>query len=306
VTNWPLAILLLVVILDLSGCVWKVRKAGGMSGSSGAFDNPATWLRAAKLHEEEGDLQRALFEYRLAKTVSPGDRIVLEHLQRVEKKLEERTAVLLQQAERADTRGQERKARGLYLEVLGLQPDHRLALGALRKQDMKRSLRGVKKQHELGMRNRNNSRHTKDQKAYTDEGYAYSRQAILDALNRPADSGSLLRELAKHQRKYPKDEALSRQVIETSLARAEKAYQAQQWDNALHYLNLADQACKSEEGQREAVDKARKHYARELYNRGVISYRKEPQRALSYWNYALKFNPEDDKSRLRIRSLTQK
>jgi tetratricopeptide (TPR) repeat protein len=300
------AIVLLAVILGLSGCAREVREAGGSSGSSGAYDNPATWLRAAKLHEEQGDLQRALYEYRLAKTVSRSDGSIRNHLHRVEKEIEQRTAALLKQAERADARGQQKKARRLYLEILGLQPDHRQALAALREQEKQRSLRGVKKQRELARRNRSNGRKSKDREAYTDEGYVYSRQAILEAVSRPADAESLLQELGKHQHKYPKDEELRRQLIEMSLARAEKAYQAQRWDNALQYLNLAERACTRVEGQRDAVDKARKHYARELYNRGVITFRNDPQEALGFWKYALKFDPDDDKSRLRIRSLTRK
>jgi hypothetical protein len=293
------------VILGLSGCAREVREAGGASGMNGAYDNPVTWLRAAKQHEEQGDLQRALYEYRLAQTVSLSDGSMRKHLSRVEKEIEQRTAALLRQAERAEARGQQKKARGRYLEILGLQPDHRQALAALREQHKQRSLVGVKKQRELARRHRNDSRENKQLQVYTDEDYTGSWQAIHDAVNRPADAGSLLREQKKHERKKPKDEELRRRLVEKSLARAEEAYQSQQWDNALQYLNLAEQAYDRVDEQRDAVENARKHYARELYKRGVINYRNDPQRALGYWKYALKFNPKDDKTRLRIRSLSR-
>jgi len=37
----------------------------------------------------------------------------------------------------------------------------------------------------------------------------------------------------------------------------------------------------------------------------VVSFRSEPQKALNYWRYALKFDPQHEKSRLRIRGMTQ-
>ncbi|MEJ2455383.1 MAG: hypothetical protein P8103_14675 [Candidatus Thiodiazotropha sp.] len=281
-----------------------MRTETGGSSISGAYDNPATWLKAAKAHEAQGDLQRALYEYRLAKTVGLSDRIVHKHLRRVESKIEQRITTLNRQAERAETRGHERAARNHYLEILALQPDNNEALEALRKLDRSAALRGTKHAQELAGRARYGSRKKQLRKSEQNEGYADSRQAILDGAKPPNDIGRLLQELERHQRKYPKDNTLRQHLIETSLVQAEQAYKAKQWDDALYYLNLAEQAGKGTGAYGKSVSKARKDYARKLYDQGVITYRTEPRSALNYWNYALRFDPDDDKSRLRIRSMS--
>ena len=117
--------------------------------------------------------------------------------------------------------------------------------------------------------------------------------------------GSRSSELERHLEKYPKDNELRRQLIDNSLARAKQAYQSQQLDQALVHLTTAEQASRGEEGHRESIGTARRQYARELYNQGVINYRSAPQKALNYWRYALKFDPKDERSRLRIRSMSQ-
>jgi hypothetical protein len=258
------------------------------------------------MHEEEGDLQRALYEYRLAKTVSRSDRAVLKHVQRVEKKITQRTSDLMKKAERAGTRGEQKSARALYLEVLGLQPDHPQAVAALRQQDKRRALRRATRRQEAAKKQRQKRRNSQQRDAYAEEGFTYSRQAILDAASQLNHGGQLIKELERHLEKYPKDDGLCQQLIETSLAQAKKAYQARQLDAALNYLNRAELVCRKGQGQRWAVGEVRKQYARELYRQGVISYRSEPQRALNYWNYAVKFDPEDEKSRLRIRSMSKR
>lgn len=295
------SIVLVAVILSLPGCAREVKNAEG----SGVYDNAQTWLRAARTHEEQGDLQRALFEYRVARTLSGHRGDIGRDLQRVEKKIEEGTAALMQQAEHAAKRGDNKAARAHYLELLGLQPNHRKALAALRELDKKRSLLGLKKKRELVRRNQRNERITRGGGEYSDEGYTYSRQAILDAAARSQVSGRLLAEMERHLNKYPEDSELRGLLIETGLALAEKAYQAQQYDAALDYLARTEQATLADRARKHVLGKARKHYARELYSQGVISYRNEPQKALSYWQYALKFDPADEKSRLRIRSMSR-
>jgi hypothetical protein len=299
------SIILLTALLSLPGCSREVKQAEEQSGISGDYDSPQTWLRAARMHEDQGDLQRALFDYRVARTLSRHRGDIGRHLQRVERKIEEGAATLIQQAEHASSRGDNRRARALYLELLGLQPNHRKALAALRELDKKRSLLELKKKRESARRNQRNKRTIYGDEKYSDEGDSYTRQAILEAAARSKASGQLLTEMERHLDRYPKDSELRRRLIETGLALADKAYQAKQLDVALDYLNRAEQAIRNGEAQKQALLKARKHYAGELYSQGVISFRNEPQKALSYWRYALKFDPGDEKSRLRIKSMTR-
>ena len=251
-------------------------------------------------------MQRALFEYRLARTLSHHRGDISSDLQRVEKKIEEGVAALMQQAEHAANRGNYKSAQALYLALLGLQPNHRKALAALRELDKKRSLQGLTRKRELARRNQRNQPSNRGDEEYSDEGYTYSRQAIIDAAARSKGSSQLLAEMERHLDRYPKDSELRKLLIETGLALAGEAYQARQLDKALDYLNRAELAIRDDKAQKQALLKARKHYAGELYSQGVISFRNEPRKALSYWQYALKFDPEDEKSRLRIKSMIRR
>jgi hypothetical protein len=296
-------------MFTLSGCVQEVRQGEEDPTIVGAYNNPLTWLRAAKLHEDQGDLQRALYEYRLAKTVSHSDYTIQKHLRRVERKIEERTAALLKKAEHADSRGRVSMARGLYLEILGLQPDHRQALAALRKQEKGRTLLGMKKKQALARQSRYKRQKPEKpqlQNAYSEEDYNESPQKVGHATSRPIDARKLIQKLERHEEIPPQNNKQHWQQVGASLVKAEKAYQSQQWDDALDFLSQAEQTADGDELQLQAIEKARKKYARELYNKGVISYRSEPQKALNYWRYALKFDSEDEKSRLRIRNMSQK
>jgi hypothetical protein len=297
----PAAILLLQ-----SGCAQQMRARSYSSGVSGSYDNPRTWLQVAKRHEVEGDLQQALIEYRLAKTVGGENWTIREHLRRVEKQIDDRCSSLLEKADRIAARGKTRAASLLYLKILGLRPDHSEALAALRKQDQRLALRAMEKKRALARRTPRSGRTTGQYKsASVDEGYTNSRQSILEADHRPADDVKLPQELERQIEKYPQDDALRHQLVETGLIQAEKAYQARRLDDALVYLSRAKQASKGDAGGRQSIAKAHKRYARELYKEGVISFRSDPQKALSCWRYALKFDPQDKKSRLRIRSMTQ-
>lgn len=299
-------LILLLVAATVSGCAGKVKVGEGMAGIRGDYSNPWTWVEAARAHEEQGDLQRALFEYRLARTVGRSDRATGEDLRRVEGKIEARTADLLEKAERAATAGDAGRARGLYLDILALRPDHREALAALREQDERQALLGMEKKREVAKRNRGGGRKSaRGRDGYADEGYAYSRESILDSGKRPTGTGPLLQELQRHLAKYPQDKALPRELIDVSLAQAEKAYQAGRLDEAVQYLDRAERLSRKGDARRQAIAKARKRYARELYSQGVILFRSEPEKALSFWRYALEFDPQNEKSRLRIRSLSR-
>jgi hypothetical protein len=288
-----------------TGCAREVRMDEGMSGIRGAYGDAKTWLRAAEGHEAQGDLQRALFEYRLAKTVSRRDAPIVQAIERVQKQIEARTGKLSREAKNAVVQDKRSTARRIYLEILSLQPDNRAALAALRKLEEGDSLRALEKKVALSKHSKTDGRSpVRGTVDYAEEGYAYSRQALLEEAERPSDARQLLQELEKHVERYPQDRELRRLLVETSLGLTEQTYQAEQLDKALSYINKAEQVSQADAKLRQIVADARKRYGRELYNKGVISYRNEPQKALKAWRYALEFDPQDEKSRLRIRAMS--
>jgi hypothetical protein len=279
-----LTLLLVVMLLILSGCTRGVKTERGQEQVAARYDHQQTWLQSAKQREAEGDLQRALYEYRLAKTLSRGGREAEIQLRRVQSKISAQTANLLEQAERAERSGKPATAKARYLDILGLQPDHSQALASLRRLDKQGSLVALKSKRAPAGQTM----------AYTDR----ERTSMGSVKRQASGKGS------KRERDTPSETA-KKQSVESNLKQAELSYQAQRWDEALTFLKLAEQTGQGNSQWMEAVERARKHYAEALYNHGVISYRSAPQKAIDYWRYAIKFDPTDDKSRLRIRSLTE-
>ena len=300
------ALLLATTLPILSGCASVAGTQRQPSRIEGAYDNPHTWLLSAQRHESEGDLQHALYDYRLAKTVGADARKIESDLRRVEMRIETRCAALEKKAGKAAARGREGTARNLYLKILALKPDHPAAMAALRELDQRLAIRGMEKKQALAGRGRRRVRtRVQSDAGYTDEAYSYSRQGLLDASTHASESGQLVDELQRHLENYPKDAEMRQLLINTCLQRAQQRFQADALDDALADLSRAEQASRGDKGLLGAVRKARKGFARSLYDQGVISYRKAPQQALESWRYALRFDPRDEKSRLRIRSLSK-
>ncbi len=278
-----LALSFAAVTLMQSACSQTLKPERTQTQITGGYGNPATWLQSAQRHEKQGDLQRALYDYRLASTLSRQESEVEVHLRRVESKISARTSSLLKQAQRAGRNGNYTTARARYLDILGLQPDHRQALAGLRQQDKQHALALLKSKHTLAGQTMGGS-----DRARMDRPPSANKSSLRSAKGEAAKPGG----------------TVAKQRMEQHLQQAELSYQAQRWDEALSHLKLAEQAGQRSDLELAAVQKARKQYAESLYNHGVISFRSTPQKAIDYWRYAIKFDPEDSKSRLRIRSLT--
>jgi hypothetical protein len=278
-----LALSFAAVALMQSACTQALKPERAPTQVAGGYSNPATWLHSAQRHETQGDLQRALYDYRLARTLSRDESGVEIHLRRVESKISARTSSLLKQAQRAERNGKPATAKARYLDILGLQPNHQQALAGLRQLDKQRALAALKSKRPLTGQTM---------------GGGYNTRAAKRPEPSQASASTAKRETGRP------DETDAKQRVEKHLKRAELSYQAQRWDEALSHLKLAEQAGQSSDQVMAAVQRARKQYAESLYNHGVISFRSTPQKAIDYWRYAIKFDPEDSKSRLRIRSLT--
>ncbi len=291
------------VLLGLQGCATEVKQGAPMAGVSGAYDRPQTWLQAARNHEQEGDLHRALSEYRLANTVSHGSPIAQSELRRIEQQIAIRTTDLQKLAEQAERQRKYSRARSLYLDLLGLQPDHQAALTALRELDRRQSIQSGERRQSLAKKRLTGRRTESMESDYGDEGFNYSRRAILEQAEESGDVSHLLDELGRHLERYPNDGQLRQELVAATISRAEKAHQNREWEAALNYLSRAERICGNAETLKPYIVKTRKRIARELYTQGVMRYRSQPEQALSFWRYALKFDPADEKSRLRIEGM---
>jgi tetratricopeptide (TPR) repeat protein len=278
-----LSLLFVVMALVLSGCSRELKPEPVQQKVAGSYYDTQAWLQSARKHEAEGDLQRALYEYRLARTLSRGGRDIESQIRRLQSKISVRTSKLLKQAEQAERKGRSATARARYLDVLGLRPDHQQALAALRQLDRQGSLVALKSKRGLA-----------------DQAMAYTgrKRTGKESVERQSPA-----KVSKRERQTT-SEVVKKQSVERNLDQAELSYQAQRWDETLAFLKLAEQATQGNEQSMETIGRARKKYAETLYNHGVISFRNSPQKAIDYWRYAIKFDPSDDKSRLRIRNMT--
>ncbi|MES9813494.1 MAG: tetratricopeptide repeat protein [Candidatus Thiodiazotropha sp.] len=298
----PLSSLLLSVCLLLhSGCSSSPSSKGVKSGNYG---NPAIWLNTAEAHESKGDLQSALFDLKVARTVSVRDTKINAAIKRVEAKIAAQSEKKMSQGNRAVRQGKLNKARRYYLEVLGLNPKHKQALAAMRKLDERASKASMKKKVAVSYRNYNNrTKRLKFAKGFEEEAYIYSRQEILQAEEKQSNPAEYIKEIETHLNRFPKDKEVRDLLSKTLLKHANNAFEAEKYNDALSYLKQAEHAFNGDAKKLKKIQQQRKAYGKALYIKGVRSSREEPVHAIKYWEYALKFDPDDKKSSLRLRSI---
>ncbi|MCG7875918.1 MAG: hypothetical protein JAZ17_09685 [Candidatus Thiodiazotropha endolucinida] len=294
------SLLLSVCLLLHGGCSSYPSSKGAKSGNYG---NPTIWLNAAEAHENRGDLQSALFDLKVARTVSARDTKINAAIQRVEAKIAAQSKKKMNQGKRAVRQGKLNKARRYYLEVLGLNPKHKEALAAMRKLDERASKASMKKKVAVSNRNYNNrTKRSKLAKGFEEEAYIYSRQEILQAEDKQANPAEYLKEIETHLKKFPKDKEVRDLLSKTLLIHANTAFEEEKYNDALGYLEQAERAFNGDDKRLKKIQQQRKAYGRALYAKGVRSSRADPGHAIKYWEYALKFDPDDKKSSLRLRN----
>ncbi|MEW8352897.1 MAG: hypothetical protein AB2665_03775 [Candidatus Thiodiazotropha sp.] len=292
-----LGILLLVLG---SGCSSTQSAKGVISGDYG---RPATWLRSAEAREKKGDLQGALYNLKVARTVSRRDSKINAAIRRVEAKINRQSEKMMRQGKQAVSQGRLTKARRYYLKALSLNPKHKSALEAMRELDKRASKAAMKKKVARSNSNYNNrTKKKKLAKGFHEEAYIYSRQEILQAEGRQANLGEYLKEIETHLKKFPKDREVRDLLSKILLDQAGAAFDAENYKDALDYLQRAERVFTSDADRLDKIQQQRKAYGRALYLKGVRSSRNEPEHAIKYWEYALKFDPDDKKSRLRLRN----
>ncbi|MCU7863579.1 MAG: hypothetical protein KZQ92_06345 [Candidatus Thiodiazotropha sp. (ex Lucinoma borealis)] len=301
VTAYLFASIWVTVILLGSGCAIDSKR---VKGSSGGYGDPKTWVAAAETHEKQGDLQGALFEYRVARALAKQDPVIKKSIKRIESQISKRTKKMIARGNKAVRQGKTSKARRHYLETLGLEPNNKDALEAMRRLDEKSSRRSMERKVALSQRNyKSRRKKAKNNNGYGDETYTYSRQAILQAGSRPASIDELIKELKKHIAKYPNDLEMRSLLSKTRIGQAEKSYQAENYSDTLSYLEQAESAVNGDRKKLQTIIKIRKEYGKGLYIKGLRSSRSEPKQALKYWEHALKFNPDDKRTQLRIQKI---
>jgi predicted house-cleaning noncanonical NTP pyrophosphatase (MazG superfamily) len=297
----PSVLLLSLLLILQSGCS-STRSARG--AEPGKYANPATWLRAAKAMEDKGDLQAAMFNLRVARTVSRRDRKINAAIERVETKIANLSDKKMGQGNRAVRQGRLTRAKRYYLQVLSINPKHKEALEALRKIDMRASMASMKKKVARSTNNYNGGKKKKSlANGYPDEAYAYSRQAILQAGDKQTDPTIYIKEIEAHLTNYPKDKEVRELLSKTLLKQIDKAFESENYNDALRYIEQTERVFNSDNKRLSQIQQQRKAYGKKLYIKGVRSARDEPKLAITYWEYALQFDPEDEKSRLRLRNI---
>jgi tetratricopeptide (TPR) repeat protein len=289
-------------VLVLTGGCSSVQSGKGRVSAN--YRNPAIWIKAAEENERKGDLQSALINLKVARTVSLRDRKINVTIERLEAKIASQSKKKMSLGNRAVRQGKLTEARHYYLQVLALNPKHKKALAAMRKLDKRVSKASMKKKVARSTSNYNNRpKNKKVAKGFHEEAYTYSRQEIVQAEEKQTNPGEYIKEIETHLMKYPKDKEVHDLLSKALLEQAGAAFEAENYNDALRYLEQAEHAFKSDARRLEAIQKQRKAYGKALYIKGVRHSRDKPAHAIKYWEYALKFDPNDKRSQLRLRKI---
>lgn len=292
-------LLIIVLPLFVHGCA--SNKASLNSPES--YTSRTTWIRAAQLDEKKGDLQQALFKYRIARTLSRGGADIRKEINRLKNSILEKTENLSFKADKARRERKYNQAQQIYLEILSLDPKHQLALKGLRELDEQSSKRRMKKKVAQSRRHRNRKSDVNESQPYQDEEYAYSRQTIMESGSRADNVAAFIGELETHVIKYPKDIELREKLLNIRIVEARKLFQAMRYGESLQQLQQIETVFKNDKQAISRILEMRKEFAKSLYLKGVRGVRSEQGYAVNLWKAALKFDPDDKRIRLRIQNV---
>jgi tetratricopeptide (TPR) repeat protein len=285
----------LITLLMIVGCATD-KPGRVVSGDTGTADY---WVALAKQNEQAGDLHQARYEYRVAQTLSYNDREITRHIEQLDQAIRKKTHRLAASAQKAMQKGQLQQAQNLYLDLLGLDPANHQALEALRSMEERQVRQQLQAKYPDRPRKR---RKAQDEQELRDEGYAYSRQSILQADDRARNDSDFIKELETHVLKYPQDDELRKMLLNLRLSKAQQAFDRQDYVQTLNELQQAENSVKEHKKALSRLSKQRKTYAKSLYLKGIQRVRENRDDALALWQAALKFNPQDKKIQLRIQN----
>jgi tetratricopeptide (TPR) repeat protein len=296
--RWGLALML----VTLAGCAHYAET--DRTDLAGSYADKHTWLKAAAAHEDAGDLATALRHYRLARVVAPQDARIGFEIKQLQAEIDKRVGDYTKQADVALKQGDHRRAQQAYLQVLILDPDNAVALQGLRQFEKTATRRSIARKVKLSQAAQVRNQQAKQDQTYAEEGFVYSRQALLAQAGKPAPEHDYIKQLHKHLETYPQDREIRLVLSRTVLGQAEHAFQQQDYDRTLDYLRQAEAAAGGDKAGLEAIASARKGFAKRLYMRGLRLAREDQQAAIGYWRYTLEFDPDDEKTRLRLNHAT--
>jgi tetratricopeptide (TPR) repeat protein len=291
--------LLLAFLLYVTGCAGDLSQG---DHHSGYLSKPSNWIRLARAHVKEGDLQQALYEYRVAYTLSGHDVAIKQEIVEIQNRIVKETDALGKLARKAIGQNKIDRAQKLYLKLLSLNPRNKEALVALRAIDesiTKQSLYAKRLSKQLSRKL------PPSDQIYRDEDYVYSRKSILQADNRAKNVEDFIKELQAHIAKYPRDEEVKEVLLKTRLEQAKFAFEQHNFDTSVYHLEQAEKILAGNTKTLNAILDIRKRFAKDLYIKGVRQIRDDVEGSVKLWKQALKFHPQDRKIKMRIQSSEQ-
>ncbi len=294
-------LLILAMLMVETGCVGLAGMGAWEARSPTTFTDVDNWMKQAQQYAEEGDLARALQHLRIARTLDPGDERIDAEIMRLKSQALLLATQYTKQAKDAAKLGQMNAARKAYLRVLSLQPGQIAALEGLR------SLEQVSAEHSMARKIKYSRQLTleydqaKSKPENGKEAAVYVRQSEPQP-NRSSASGlaDYRQRLDRRIENNPEDRAARQLLIRLEIEQVERSFRQERFDQALGHLAKGASIANGDSVLRQSILDAQKKYGRLLYSMGLRIFRDDLIRAKGYWDYALRFDPENEKSRLRL------
>lgn len=292
--------LISIMLMVETGCVGWAGMGAWEAGSQSDVDN---WMKQAQQYAEQGDLARALQHLRIARTLDPGDERIEAEIVWTKSKIRSLVTQYAKQAKDAGKQGRTNVARRAYLRVLSLQPGQRAALEGLR------SLEQVSAEHSMAGKIKHSRKLTLAYDQAKSESENGKEAAVYVGQSEPQHEKSSTSGLADYRQRLdrriennPEDRTARQLLIRLEIEQVEHTFRQERFDQALGHLAKAASITNGDSVLRQTIQHARKKYGRLLYSMGLRTYRDDLNRAKGYWDYALRFDPANEKSRLRLNS----
>lgn len=300
VSAFSMIFLLPILLLSGVGCTPLLESKEEFG--SGEFSDPKRWIARSKARRQTGDLQGALRDLRIANLLAPENLGIRPALELLAARIDSQVKHNLKRGRAAMRAGRTTTARKALLRVLVLQPGQSDALQALRQLD-----RQVAEQ--MIARKVRQSRGAHEGEVYARLGRSQEQLVLARAATstpkvrreREPSPAAVRRGLLRRLEQDSQDREACRLLVQLEMEQAEHAFTKELFEQALRSLDRGMVLAVGDRGLEQSIHAARSTYGKSLYRMGLRSYRSNLDLALNYWRYVLRFDPENEKARLRLK-----
>lgn len=259
-------------------------------------------IERARHLEQQGDLHRAIVEWRILEALEPRDIYYPLQVQRLQDTIEQRVAIHLDQGNKALQSRNLKAATLEFLKALALDPKRPEPRAALRELEQTRAttveLAKLRRMEQRAVTMKAAGASTLEQ---TQDLFYLE---LSDDHFAKGDPEAGIRELQKYLASNPQDQGAKKRLADARRSLAQRFERDGDLEAALHYYDAYEKPI-GDAKAKQHVDELRRQLADRYYKQGLKVFRSDLQKAIELWELAVKNNPAHTEARMKLKSAYQ-